>query len=186
MGRPKGSYLDSGQKGSWNLRRADFCPESRYDPFALVLRLFVPPRFPTSGAARRLGHTDWFKKLGRGAITAEEIARTPERFVVLFRQSMREGLFGRQLPQRTTCIFSYWPGYLSEPRLQLLDQEVKAAVGRMLKRHASGHAHPDDLRRFVEDVNPRRLVPVHTTSPETWARWWPTTKIAEDGKPLVL
>jgi ribonuclease J len=146
------------------------------------LRVLVPPRFSFSGAGRKLGRTSWARDLQRGAITAEEIAQAPERFVVLFRQSMQPWLYGDQLPQRATCIFSYWPGYLREPRLQLLVDAVKATGGQFLQRHASGHAHPDDLRRFVEDVCPRLLVPVHTTSPETWAQWWPGTTLASDGK----
>jgi ribonuclease J len=145
------------------------------------LRVLVPPRFPFSGAGRRLGHTDWAKCLHRGAITAEELTKTPERFVALFRQSMQPWLFKTGLPQGSTCIFSYWPGYLREPRLQSLMAEVTAVGGRFFERHASGHAHPDDLRNFVEDVRPRLLVPVHTTSPKTWASWWPGTKIASDG-----
>jgi len=76
------------------------------------LRVLVPPRFSTSGAARRLGHTSWARELQRGAITADEIAQAPERFVVLFRQSMQPWLYGASLPQGATCIFSYWPGYL--------------------------------------------------------------------------
>ncbi|MFA5262706.1 MAG: MBL fold metallo-hydrolase, partial [Opitutaceae bacterium] len=84
------------------------------------LRVLVPPRFPTTGAARKLGHTDWARELQRGAITTDEIAQAPERFVVLFRQSMQLWLYGTSLPQGVTCLFSYWPGYLREPRLQPL------------------------------------------------------------------
>lgn len=150
------------------------------------LRVLVPPRFSSSGAARRLGHTSWARDLQRGAITAEAIARAPQRFTVLFRQSMQPWLYGDQLPQGATCIFSYWPGYLREPRLQSLIKAVKGAGGYFLQRHASGHAHPDDLRSFVENVSPRMLVPVHTTSPETWARWWPGTEIACDGETIKV
>ncbi len=150
------------------------------------LRVLVPPRFSFTGAARRLGHTSWARNLQRGTITAAEIARAPERFAVLFRQSMQPWLYEDQLPQGATCIFSYWPGYLREPRLQSLVAAVKEAGGCFLQRHASGHAHPDDLRRFVEEVRPRLLVPVHTTNPETWAKWWPGTKLAGDGAQFTL
>jgi ribonuclease J len=150
------------------------------------LRVLVPPPFSISGAARKLGHTHWAHGLRRGAITTDEIAQSPGKFVVLFRQSMQPWLYRARLPQGVTCIFSYWPGYLREPRLQLLIEAVKAAGGHFLQRHASGHAHPADLRRFVEEVRPRLLVPVHTTSPETWAQWWPGTKIAHDGEPVEV
>ena len=150
------------------------------------LRVLVPPRFSATGAARRLGHTAWARKLGNGAITADEIRRVPSRFVVLFRQSMQPWLYGPDLPPGATGIFSYWPGYLREPRLQPLLQAVKTAGGQFLQRHASGHAHPADLRRFVEQVRPRLLVPVHTTSPETWAQWWPGTRIANNGESIGI
>jgi mRNA degradation ribonuclease J1/J2 len=99
---------------------------------------------------------------------------------------MQPWLFKTGLLKGSACIFSYWPGYLREPRLQALMAEVKAAAGSFLERHASGHAHPDDLRRFVDDVRPRMLVPVHTTSPETWAKWCPQTRIARDGIPFSI
>lgn len=150
------------------------------------LRLWVPPSYSASVACRRLGHTDWAKRLGKGAITAVEINRNPERYVVLFRQSMQEGLFGNNLPPGVACVFSYWTGYLKEPRTKAFLAAINAVGGNLLLRHASGHAHPNDLRRFVEVVRPRLLVPVHTTSPETWAQWWPGTRIAVDGKPISI
>jgi ribonuclease J len=150
------------------------------------LRVLIPPRFSTSGAERKFANTNWARGLSNGSITADEMGRSPERFVVLFRQSMQSWLYRAKLPQDVTCIFSYWPGYLREPRLQPLTAAVKAAGGGFLQRHASGHAHPDDLRRFVEEVRPRLLVPVHTTSPEKWANWWSRTRIAMDGKPVTV
>lgn len=150
------------------------------------LRVLVPLRFPVSGAGRRLGHKGWSQRLARGAITADDIARAPERFVVLFRESMRSWLYGSNLPQGVTCVFSYWPGYLREPRLQPLIEAVKAAGGRLLQRHASGHAHPKDLRQFVEEVHPRMLLPVHTASPELWTELSAVTKVIEDGQTVEI
>ena len=114
-----------------------------------------------------------------GDVTADEIIRAPGRFVGLFRESMRSWLYGPSLPQGVTCIFSYWPGYLREPQLQPLIGAVKAAGGRFLLRHASGHAHPEDLRRFVEQAGPRVLLPVHTASPELWTEFSAATKVVE-------
>jgi ribonuclease J len=34
--------------------------------------------------------------------------------------------------------------------------------------HASGHASGDELRSMIEEMNPRRIVPVHTEHPETF------------------
>jgi ribonuclease J len=150
------------------------------------LRVLIPPRFPFSNAGRRLGQTAWMRKLKHDTITAEAVRRSPKRFVVLFRDSMLPWLYPDGLPSSVTCIFSYWPGYLRQPRLQTLAEGVKAARGRFRERHASGHAHSDDLRRFVEEVQPTMLVPVHTKSPEAWASWWPKTRLAVDGVPIMI
>jgi ribonuclease J len=150
------------------------------------LSILVPPHFAASGAGRRLGHTDWARNLGTGAIEAEAIRQSPEKFLVLFRQSMQPWLYPDGLPKHATCFFSYWPGYLEEERLRTFVTQLDAAGGQLLQRHASGHAHPDDLRRFVEATQPRSLIPVHTTSPEAWARWWPETKTHQDCQPFSL
>ncbi len=151
-----------------------------------ALRVMVPPRFPLSGAARKLRHKDWMRTFSRGAITAKEVRQSPASFVVLFRPSMQSWLYEASLPRGATCIHAYWPGYLREPRTQRLIEDVRAARGEFLQRHASGHAHPDDLRRFVEQVRPRLLVPVHTTVPEAWTKLWPNVRVAEDGKQIEL
>lgn len=150
------------------------------------LKVLMPPRFSASSAGRRLGHTHWAGRLSRSAVTAAELRASPSRYVTLFRQSMQPWLYPDGLPGGVTCIFSYWPGYLEEARSKLLATEVKAAQGKLLQRHASGHAHPDDLRRWVAQLNPRLLVPVHTTAPEAWARWRPETIVAKDGVPIAI
>jgi len=150
------------------------------------LCVLAPPRFSASNAGRRLGHTDWAKRFRLGQTTAKELRESPERYVVLFRQSMLPWLFPDGFPTKAMCVFSYWPGYLQEARLKHLVKDVKAAGGIFLPAHASGHAHPDDLRRFVEQVHPRMLVPVHTTNPEEWVKWWPATKVATDGAPIQV
>jgi ribonuclease J len=149
------------------------------------LRLMVPPRFAVSGAGKRLGHTDWARKLGDGAIGAEELRQALEKYLVLYRQSMQPWLFPTGLPAHATCFFSYWPGYLNEERLRTFVTQLDTAGGQLLRSHASGHAHPDDLRRFVEEIQPRSLIPVHTTSPETWALWGFESSSKTDSKYTV-
>ncbi len=151
-----------------------------------AMRVLMPPNFASSRAGRRLATKRWAASLAHATISSEEIRTTPEKFLVLFRQSMQPWLYPYGLPRNVACIFSYWPGYLRESRLKRLMAEVTASEGSFLKRHASGHAHPDDLRRFVEDVNPRLLVPVHTTNAGAFRQWWPSTRLASDGEPMEL
>jgi ribonuclease J len=52
------------------------------------------------------------------------------------------------------------------PRLNARGEVV--AVTTSPGYHASGHAGGDELADFVRQVRPRRLIPVHTTSPGKW------------------
>ncbi|OPZ78770.1 MAG: putative ribonuclease J [Actinobacteria bacterium ADurb.Bin444] len=150
------------------------------------LRVLVPPRFAASGAGSRLAHTQWAARLEHGEIQSEEIRQKPGQYLVLFRPSMQPWLYPGGLPQHATCFFSYWPGYLEEERLRTFVAQLDASGGQLFRRHASGHAHPADLRRFVKEIQPRSLIPVHTTNPETWGRWWTEAKAAVHGAPVPI
>ena len=71
-------------------------------------------------------------------------------------------------------------------------------IGRELKQygipcyrvHASGHAIPHDLINFINKVNPRYLIPIHTEHPEFFGKFFDKTdiKVVEPGlyKPIVI
>lgn len=51
--------------------------------------------------------------------------------------------------------------------------EVKTEVGF----HASGHAAGNELEAFVRQVNPKTLIPIHTSAPGKWAEMLSGTRI---------
>jgi ribonuclease J len=154
-------------------------PEPKLDSF---LRVLIPDKFRTSGPGRMLAGKSWFKKVEAAAISKAEMLAEPSRHLLLYRPSMKRNIFGLSLPNQLTCLYSYWPGYLEQPDAKGWVSDLKAAEGTLIKRHASGHAHPDDLRSFVEQVQPENLIPVHTTSPETWRKWCMATRFLKDGE----
>lgn len=143
------------------------------------LRMIVPPDFVTKRA--HLAAKPWFAQALRGEISAAEIARAPGQFVVLFRESLAEAVFPEGYPRNLTCIYSYWAGYLSESRMRALRVKMSRPGRSLLVRHASGHAHWRDLTKFVQQVRPILLVPVHTESPDAWRDHWKSVRVAEDG-----
>ncbi len=48
--------------------------------------------------------------------------------------------------------------------------------------HTSGHASPDDLRRFAEAMSPKILVPIHSAVPEQFDGLYPDVVRHEDGE----
>ncbi len=150
------------------------------------LRLLLPPRFQESRAARLLRNSAWESAEKSFPISVEDIAKAPSRYVVLFRASMQRWLWSDRIPDQATCIFSYWPGYLQEKRMQDLRAAILRENGVLLERHASGHAHPTHLKSFVRYLLPNLLVPVHTKAPHEWQKLYPRTVLVQDGEKFLL
>ena len=150
------------------------------------LRVLIPDKFKTSGPGRMIAGKPWFKKVEVASISKAEMLADPTHHLILYRPSMKRGVFGPSLPKQLICLYSYWPGYLEQPDAKVWISDLKAAEGTLIKRHASGHAHPDNLRSFVEQVDPRMLVPVHTTSAKTWAKWRPGAIVGCDGHSISI
>lgn len=54
--------------------------------------------------------------------------------------------------------------------------------------HASGHCQPKDLKEIITQIQPKRLIPVHTEHPELFKKMFDSldVRIADKGKPYIL
>ncbi len=129
--------------------------------------------------ARLAGH----RAAGAG-VDAEELRARPARYAMLFRPRMIETVFGGRLPPHTTCLYGYWNGYLSKPDWAEARNALEAVGGALVEAHTSGHIFAEDLRALISDLNPRRLVPVHTNKPEAFLELHPGAMLLPDGEPL--
>lgn len=118
----------------------------------------------------------------RRRIYDEELARHAPEFVLLARTSTLWELESLGVLLGADAVWSMWPGYLE-------DESMRPAL-RILRRngvalhmaHASGHACSRDLRRLVEAMAPRRVVPVHTSEPWRFAELFPAAELHADGE----
>ena len=46
--------------------------------------------------------------------------------------------------------------------------------------HVSGHASGTQLKEFIEKVNPKMMIPVHTENAKTFQKWWSKTHILKN------
>ena len=98
-----------------------------------------------------------------------ELARHPERFVMLFRGSMIRdlkyinnlgGLAG------ANAWWSLWKGYLNEPSGLKLQADLASLRVPLEILHTSGHASVADLCSLVESINARETIFLHTEHPD--------------------
>ena len=115
-------------------------------------------------------------------IFLKSIAKNPGGYALIFRE-----LWMRDL-ERATCldgaclIHSQWDGYLREERFREIDAWRQAHAMPFYQVHTSGHACPDDLKRFVCALNPKKLVPIHSEAPERYRELYPDVSAHHNGE----
>jgi ribonuclease J len=114
------------------------------------------------------------------------ILADPERYVMLFRPSMTGLDFGGKFPEHTMCLYSYWAGYLVKPEYRALQTALKKVEGEFARCHTSGHIFAGDLVKFVKQINPQEVIPVHTTEPNKFQTLFANARLPRDGEEIYL
>ena len=95
-------------------------------------------------------------------ITKEEIDEQFDKIVMIVRPSMLRDLEYLQKLDNGTFTYSLWSGYRKE-KLTKEFIETLVAKGMTEKQiHTSGHADRDGLKRMIDVLKPKNLVPIHT------------------------
>jgi ribonuclease J len=118
-------------------------------------------------------------------IYRNEIAATPRRWVMLFRESMTGDIIRLGDMAGTSLIYSLWPGYINRPgnglRNWCKERDIELAFF-----HTSGHADPQTLFPYASALAPRLTIPIHTAVPHIFERLVPNSLILNDGAWLGL
>ncbi|RLF39444.1 MAG: MBL fold metallo-hydrolase [Thermoplasmata archaeon] len=116
-------------------------------------------------------------------ITAEEIAKKPEDYIVVLNFWYFNTLIDLK-PDSGVYIHS-----LSEP----FNEEMEISFERMMnwlkffnlkfvQAHCSGHINGVDLKKLILNINPKELYPIHTEHPEMFRKLGIKTKMVREGK----
>lgn len=103
----------------------------------------------------------------RKRIYVDELRNDGDRWVMLFRDSMRRDIEAIA-PQNALLVYSLWTGYIERSRPPAVDRWAANLAMDFEVMHTSGHASPEDLQKLVTAVRPGRLVPMHTVRPERY------------------
>ena len=89
----------------------------------------------------------------------------------------------------SAIVYSMWSGYLKEGPAKneylcdfLKPYKITAFI------HAGGHALPEEIKEFVDAVNPSHVIPIHTEHPDAMRELLPEREIVllEDGNVLKI
>jgi ribonuclease J len=104
----------------------------------------------------------------KNKVSYEDFMTTPKRYVMLVRPSALSYL--EKLSVKHMCLIrSIWGGYWNEPNVERFRAWVAEHCDEDINIHTSGHADVMSLKKIVEHVCPRTIIPIHTDAPEQFS-----------------
>jgi ribonuclease J len=151
-------------------------PQSHWDGIAL----FVPH-------AQRLHIKkntlfDLLSKHSNNRVFEGDLNRAPDRYALLFRPLHRKDL------ERASClagahyIYSQWEGYWDQGKYDNLRRWIASHGIPRTCIHTSGHASPLDLKAFVQAIDSKRVVPIHSFRPDLYPALFANVEAHADGE----
>jgi len=119
------------------------------------------PRY-TSNRLVREGNEKILYQFKKFKITKEEISNQSEKIVMLVRPSMQTDLERISRIDGGNLIYSMWEGYLQKSNTKKFIEYLTKKNFTINKIHTSGHADTQTLKKMVEAIKPKNIVPIHT------------------------
>jgi ribonuclease J len=139
--------------------------QSLPNPTTGALRVFLPRRNKIKIVRDK--SFDLVEPYRHRRIYPNELRKRHKHLVMTFRPSMAQDLEDAKCLEGAKLIYSMWPGYLERGSPDLRewcrDHNVEFEMA-----HTSGHADGHNLKRLVDAVQPKHLIPIHTLKPERY------------------
>ena len=105
-------------------------------------------------------------------VTVEDIAASPNKYVVILINKITSALESCGMLGGALLIYSMSKGYKEKHKT------LRAKFAEVIDDgfHTSGHADIPTLKRLVEAIEPKRLIPIHTFEPERFEKLFANEK----------
>lgn len=123
---------------------------------------------------------EYARRFSEYHISREQLGRTQDRIIMACRPSMRTDI-ERCGMRDGVFLYSLWRGYRDSTYQQVFEKSLENAGFSLEALHTSGHATVVDIRRVIDGLDPRKLIPVHTMHPDAFADFSDKIDRKEDG-----
>jgi ribonuclease J len=130
------------------------------------IRVFYP--YWLSQKLAREGRKDLLYDFKREWISRAEISQSANEIVMLVRPSMVSDLEHIPGLEGGIFIYSLWRGYLKEKNVQRLIDFTKSRNMTFQYLHTSGHAHLETLKKMINEIKPKCIIPIHSFHPDQY------------------
>lgn len=118
-------------------------------------------------------------------ITKEKLGQTKD-YCLLFRPSMLSDLQHIDHLEGAEMIYSQWSGYKNQKKIKAVLDFADQKKMTLTDLHTSGHASADTLKAFIQQCNPRMVLPIHTENPAGFLECGNRVNLPKDGEQIVI
>ena len=119
-------------------------------------------------------------------VTKQAIGEDPGKYIMLVRPTMLGDLKRINGLDGATVIYSMWRGYLKEDKMKRFLKFMEEKNMKIVCLHTGGHASIITLKKVVNKLEPKMIIPVHTFNPELYEKLFPNVMQASDGENISL
>jgi len=112
--------------------------------------------FVRNSVTKRMAESKELFKYRSKQIPMAEITGNPHKYVVKGNFHTNQKLLKAIPKEDVTIIHSMWKGYLEKPGYLDDYKDITTCI------HTSGHAYVEHLQAFVDKINPKNIIPIHT------------------------
>lgn len=84
--------------------------------------------------------------------------------------------------QNGMFVYSLWKGYRDSDYQKEFEDYLDRLGFVADVLHTSGHATVSDIRRVITELEPKKIIPIHTMAPEAFIGLSENVTLKEDGK----
>jgi len=142
------------------------------------IKVFFPYRL-TQKIFNDIGE-EYARRFSEYHISREHLRTVQNSIIMACRPSMRIDVEKCGL-RDGVFLYSLWEGYRSSAYQQLFEKSLENAGFLLESLHTSGHAPIADIRRVINSLDPKKLIPIHTMHPDAFRDFSEKTELKDDG-----
>ena len=115
----------------------------------------------------QIKENQWFDKLARHSknrIFIEELKDVCQNAVIFFRPLFMRDLEKAGCLDHAFYVYSQYEGYWETGKYDRLKVWIEKNHIPKISLHTSGHACLADLKRLAKSLNPKKIIPIHTSA----------------------
>lgn len=150
------------------------CPSNDYPN----IKVFYPYRL-TQKVFNEIG-VEYAKRFSPFHIPKEKLSKEQGNIIMVARPSMKKDIEIAGL-KNGLFVYSLWRGYRNSDYQKSFEESLVRAGFSVDELHTSGHATVSDISRMISGLQPKKIVPIHTTMPHLFSDLSESVMLKEDG-----